>query len=158
MKVFGLGASVLTGAMLLAVPGESHAAARLGIGIFIGHDSRYDRGYGYGERDTYRLGYGRGYQDGFNHGRTDSHHEESYNFWHDKRYRCGDAGYQRHYGPKGVYVNGYREGYEQGYRRAYASSRRHDHHGNGYGYDRDRRYDDRNRTYDEDDDRYDRDR
>jgi hypothetical protein len=154
MKVFGLAASVLTGAMLLAVPGESQAATRLGIGIFIGHDSRYDRGYGY-SRDTFRVGYSRGYEDGADRGRHDGRNNDRFDFWREGKYRCGDAGYRRSYGPKERYVAGYRDGYEQGYRRAYAASQRHDRGHYGRGYDNDRyRGDDRYRS----DDRYDHDR
>src|SRR5262249_17305080 len=87
-------------------------------------------------------GYDRGFQDGLNHGLVDAKRGQSFNFWHDEAYRCGDAGYYRGLGPRGEYVSGYRGGYEVGYRKAYASF--------GHHYDRhyDRRYDERYRGYD----------
>ena len=146
MKVFGLGAGVLASAMLLAAPGESQAAS-LGIGVFIGHDSRYDNDYRYRTADTFRVGFNRGYEDGIDRGRNDGRHNDRFDYRREGKYRDGDSGYRRHYGPKHEYVRGYREGFEQGYRRAYAASRRDGRHDRYDRYDNDRyrrgEYDDR---------------
>jgi hypothetical protein len=110
----------------------------------------------YRQRDTYRVGFDKGYQDGFYHGERDDRRDENFNFWHDGRYRSGDAGYRPYYGRHHEYVSGYRAGYERGYREAYLG-RRHRHRGrDGYCYDRhDRavsRSRDRDRRRDWDDD------
>jgi hypothetical protein len=148
MKVRWIATGGLALAGLLAVPPESQAETR--VGIVIAHDSRDYRHSGYRHHDTYRLGYERGYQDGIRHGAKDGHRDDSYNFWHDRRYRRGDAGYRGWMGPRHEYVAGYRRGYEQGYRRAFVGTRhRHpgrdgwcyENHGGRYGrygYDDDR--------------------
>jgi len=149
MKVSGLAASVLTGALLLAVPGESHAASRFSVGIFL------SPGYDHSDRyvaDTFRIGYERGVQEGYDRGRDDGRHHDRFDFWREKRYRCGDSGYHRSYGPKDDYVRGYREGFERGYRRAYARFAGYYNDGHyQYRGDYDNRYDDH--RYDND--RYD---
>ncbi len=161
MRIGLVGAGVLATAALVGAPRESQAGVR--VGIVIGSDYDGYRHGGYGHRygyDAFRIGVSRGYEDGYRHGAKDSRHHEDYNFWHDKRYRCGDAGYKRHYGPKGEYVSGYRRGYEQGYRRAYSARHGYGRGGYGYGDGRyDDRYRDRDRYNDRDpryDDRYDR--
>jgi hypothetical protein len=145
MKVMWM-AGILAAASGLALPASSEAGARVGIGITIG-----DRGYGgYGRAyvDTYQLGYGRGYQDGLDRGRNDGRRGDRFDFWREKCYRNGDAGYRRDYGPKYEYVNAYRRGFEEGYRRAYGSRRR-DYRDHRDWRDRDDRYnDDRYRNRD----------
>ena len=84
-------------------------------------------GYRYAP-DTYRVAFDRGFEDGAEHGANDARHRKGFDFAHDQKYRCGDAGYERHYGSRGEYAAGYRRGYELGYRRAYAS-RGHRHRG-----------------------------
>src|SRR5262249_44773970 len=110
MKVTWLGAGALAAA-LLSVPSPSQAGVRLGVGILVGHSTG-----GWRYADTYQVGYDRGFQDGLNHGLVDAKRGQSFNFWHDEAYRCGDAGYYRGLGPRGEYVSGYRGGYEVGYR------------------------------------------
>jgi hypothetical protein len=142
MRTLRIGAGLLAGAALLAAPTQSQAAVRIGVGVFLGHpDYRYGYGYnGYGyNRDTFRIGYERGVQDGAEHGRHDGWRNESFDFVHDRRYRCGDAGYHRDFGPKDVYVNGYRRGYEEAYRSAYRDAR-HERYDRDDHYDRDDRY------------------
>lgn len=155
-------ASGILAAAVMGLPAPAQAGVRIGI-VLVGHD---DHAY---YRDTYRIGFNRGYEDGLRHGGKDGHRHKDYNFWHDKRYRRGDAGYKRYCGPKHEYVAAYRRGYELGYRNAYAGSR-HRHAGeDGYcyqrhdgGYDDRYRYGDRYRYRDDDryrdryDDRYDR--
>jgi hypothetical protein len=143
-------AGVLAAAGMLAAPARLQAAPGVGIGILIGgdHDRRdgYGQSYDYG-RDAYRIGYDRGFEEGIKHGAKDGHKGESYNFWHDKRYRNGDSGYKGYYGPKHEYVAGYRRGYEAAYRRAYVETR-HRHYGRqGYCYER---HDDRDYYRDRD--------
>ena len=126
----------------LALPGESQAGLR--IGILVGHDHGY--------RDTYRIAFGNGYQEGLRHGAEDGREDESFDFWHDRAYRTGDAGYRFDHGPRHEYVYGFRAGYERGYREGYW--RNHDrscrrHHGEDYG--RRDNYRDRDYRYRDDD-------
>jgi hypothetical protein len=96
------------------------------------------RGYGY---DTFRIGLDNGYGEGLREGRRDGERRHEYRFSDDRRFRRGDAGYRRSFGPRYEYVRGFRAGYERGYRAGYeASSRYAD--GRGYGYGRDRYYKD----------------
>lgn len=103
------------------------------------------RGYGY---DTFRIGLDKGYGEGLREGRRDGERRREYRFSNDRRFRRGDAGYRRSFGPRYEYVRGFRAGYERGYRAGYESSTRYA-YGRGYGYGRDRYYKD---------DRYGRDR
>ncbi len=105
---------------------------------------RYDsRRFGY---DTFRIGLDYGYGEGLREGRRDGERRRDYRFSNDRRFRHGDAGYRRSFGPKYEYVRGFRAGYERGYRAGYEASIRY---ARGYGYGRDRYYKD---------DRYGRDR
>ena len=100
-------------------------------GYYGGRGARY--GYGYG-RETFRIGADRGYEEGLRHGRHDGARRAGYRLSDDRRYRRGDAGYRRAFGPRHEYVRGFRSGYERGYRDGYESARRGRH---GY---RDRYY------------------
>lgn len=86
--------------------------------VAAGAEARAGHGYRYA-LDTYRIGFDRGFEDGAEHGEKDARHRKGFDFSHDKKYRCADAGYERHYGSRGEYSDGYRRGYELGYRRAY---------------------------------------
>ena len=107
---------------LLAVPARAQAAPRVGIGIVLGgghrHRDRYDSGptairTASGTIAASKRASAQARRTGI---------AGSYNFWNDRRYRNGDSGYKRRYGPKHKYVAGFRRGYEEGYRRAYAGS------------------------------------
>jgi hypothetical protein len=104
-------------------------------------------GYRYAP-DAYRVAFDRGFEDGAEHGANDARHRKGFDFAHDKKYRCGDAGYERHYGSRGEYAAGYRRGYELGYRRAYESRGRY-RSGDAYRYPD--RYDERSKRGDWDD-------
>lgn len=133
-----LAATGIVAASMLAIPAPSSADVRVGIGVHIGNGPRYGR-YDDG---TFRIGYNRGYDDGYKEGGKDGRRGERFSFWDEGRYRNGDRGYRRNYGPRWQYSDGYRNGFEAGYRRGYAAfSRRYD-----------RRYD---RGYDRGYDRYD---
>lgn len=149
MRAVWLATGLMTAAGIVAVPAKSEAGARLGVAIFVGHDS------GYGYRDAFRIGFDRGYRDGQRHGAKDGHGDDDYNFWHDRRYRKGDAGYRPWFGSRHEYVAGYRRGYEKAYGNTYAATR-HRHRGQkGYcdlRHDDDRYAAPRNRDWDGDDD------
>ena len=68
------------------------------------------RGYGY---DTFRIGLDSGYGEGLREGRRDGDRRHEYRFSNDRRFRHGDAGYRRSFGPRYEYVRGFRAGYER---------------------------------------------
>lgn len=90
----------------------------------------YERGYGY---DSFRIGLDNGYGEGLREGRKDGERRREYRFSNDRRFRRGDAGYRRSFGPRYEYVRGFRAGYERGYRAGYESSIRYA-YGRDYGY------------------------
>lgn len=147
-----LAATGLIAASMLAVPAPSQAGVNIGI--------RIDRGSRY--YDAGRIAYNRGYEDGYHEGEKDGRHGDRFGFWDEGRYRGGDHGYRRSYGPRWEYANAYRRGFEAGYRRAFESYNRYRYYGRGryrYPYDGRDWFDGRDRDggypYD---DRYERDR
>lgn len=96
--------------------------------------------------DARRYAYDRGYEDGLHEGEKDGKHGDRFQFSDEGRYRDGDHGYNRRYGPRHQYTSLYRRGFEEGYRRAYERFTPYRSYGRG-------RYDDRYYG-----DRYDRDR
>ena len=118
-------AGALAFALVLAMAGAAAA------------DDGYYRGRGYGGRaygyDTFRIGLDNGYGEGLREGRRDGERRREYRFSNDRRFRRGDAGYRRSFGPRHEYVRGFRAGYERGYRAGYEDAIRY---ARGYGYDR----------------------
>jgi hypothetical protein len=102
MKMTRLAAGTLLASAAFALPAPSGAQVQ------------GDRN---GDADTYRIGYDRGFADGLEHGVKDGPRGDGYSLIHDKRYRRGDAGYKKSYGPRQDYITGYRDGYEQAVRR-----------------------------------------
>ncbi|MEO8500624.1 MAG: hypothetical protein ABI565_06895 [Vicinamibacteria bacterium] len=104
------------------------AQAGVRVGMVIASDRR-----GYDDRDRYRgrynverIAFDNGYRDGQREGVKDDRHRDRFEYRDEGRYRDGDAGYRREYGPRYEYVSVYRRGFAEGYRRGYASSRRDD--------------------------------
>lgn len=95
----------------------------------------YDR-YTY---DTFRIGLDYGYAEGLREGRRDGERRRGFHFSSDRRFRQGDAGYRRSFGPRFEYVRGFRAGYERGYRAGYdqavrySRGRGHSRYGHGWG-------------------------
>jgi hypothetical protein len=150
MKMTGFAAATLLAGAAFAFPAPSQAQV-LGD-IFGSRDARASRDDASGYRDTYRTGYDRGFEDGSKRSEKDRSKGDDYGLIHDSKYRKGDAGYKKSYGPRQDYIAGYRDGYEQAYRRGYRTgdARGRD-HGRGaygrtterddpYGYGRDGRY------------------
>jgi hypothetical protein len=110
------------------------AAASAGTAAADDDRGRYEpRGYGRGGYDTFRIGLDYGYGEGLREGRRDGERRHEYRFSNDRRFRNGDAGYRRSFGPRYEYVRGYRSGYERGYRAGYESSIRYAYGGYGNG-------------------------
>jgi hypothetical protein len=161
MKMTWVATGALAAAAAFAFPAPSQAQARIGD-VFGGRDSRVSRDGRYGFGDTYRIGYDKGIEDGQKRGTKDRSKGDQYSLSHDSKYRKGDAGYKKSYGPRQDYIAGYRDGYEQAYRRGYrtgdvngrAGTYRRGRNGgrtdrnDPYGYGRDGRYgrDNRNGT------------
>ena len=110
MKMTGFAAATLLAGAALAFPAPSQAQV-LGD-IFGSHDARASRDDASGYRDTYRTGYDRGFEDGTKRSGKDRSKGEN-DLIHDSKYRKGDAGYKKSYGPRQDYIAGYRDGYEQ---------------------------------------------
>ena len=133
-----------------ALTSTAPAQAGVRVGIHIGNDRP---GYRYDERvryDTRRIGFDNGYRDGLREGARDDRRDDRFNYRDERAYRNGDAGYRGYYGPRGVYVDAYRQGFAEGYRVAYTRAR-HGDRGRSERWDRYDR-DDRHDRYD----RYDR--
>ncbi len=65
-----------------------------------------------------------GYRDGYEVGRNDGRDRESFDPIRSKRYRDGDNGYDRGYGPKEQYQRDYRSAFQQGYEQGYREYQR----------------------------------
>jgi hypothetical protein len=125
------GAWAITAVLALASTGA--AAADDGYyrgGPYGGARGRYAYGY-----DTFRIGADNGYGEGLREGRRDGERRREYRFSRDSKFRHGDSGYRREFGPKFEYARGFRAGYERGYRAGYEASTRYA-SGRGYGRDR----------------------
>ncbi|MGE5244899.1 MAG: hypothetical protein ACM3SQ_11785 [Betaproteobacteria bacterium] len=64
-----------------------------------------------------------GYRDGYEAGRDDAHDRDRYDPIGAKRYRSGDHGYKREFGPREEYQREYRAAFQQGYDRGYRERR-----------------------------------
>ena len=107
-----------------------------------GDRNRYRAEFRIGFEQGYREGYGRfdvgrgrspwgndrgyvdraadnGYQDGYKEGLNDGRHNHRNDPVAESRYRGGDHGYERWYGPREVYRVRYREAFRDGYERGY---------------------------------------
>jgi hypothetical protein len=115
MKMTWVATGALVAAAAFAFPAGSSAQGRRGD-VFGGRDGRVSRDgdAGYGLGDTYRIGYQKGVEDGQKRGEKDRSKGDR-GLIHDSKYRKGDAGYKKSYGPKQDYIAGYRDGYEQAY-------------------------------------------
>ena len=151
MKRTGFAAGLLMAATAFAFPAVSQAQV-LGD-IFARDDTPASSDDRYGHEDAYRIGYDKGLEDGLKRGAKDRTKGDDHDLIHDPKYRKGDAGYKKSYGPRQDYITGYRDGYEQAYRRGYRTgdeARQRDRDGRAYPADRDDPYgygrDDRWRT------------
>jgi hypothetical protein len=86
---------------------------------------RWSAGQGRGV-SRYDLAYQTGLNDGYEAGLDDGRDDRRYDPVGERRYRNGDRGYERYYGPRELYKNQYREAFRTGYARGYADGRRYD--------------------------------
>ena len=90
-------------------------------------DPRYgDPRYPYGGVDRRNdLALVTGYSDGYDRGLDDGHDRRRFDPVGESRYRSGDHGYERWYGPKDLYKARYREAFREGYEQGYQDGRRY---------------------------------
>jgi hypothetical protein len=106
----------------------------------------YYQDHGWQDRDrhdnnAYQRGVDRGQEEGRHEGWNDGRNRERFDVWGQGDYRNGDKGYKRWYGPRSVYVDGFRRGYEDAYRQAYrAAAERYNH---GWRWSEERHWNDR---------------
>ena len=114
--------TALAASVALTSPAPAQAGVRIGVAVA-------DRS-GYNDRDGYRgryalerIAFDNGYRDGLREGDKDDRHDDRFDYRDEGRYRSGDSGYHREYGPRYEYVSVYRRGFAEGYRRGYANVR-----------------------------------
>jgi hypothetical protein len=88
------------------------------------------RGYGPGGRyggtsARYDLAIQTGFDDGYRAGLDDGRDRRRFDPIAEGRYRSGDHGYERWYGPREGYKANYRSGFRQGYEQGYEDGRRY---------------------------------
>ena len=153
-----LATGVLTAAGLWAMPASAQAG--ISVALALGWHEHERCGT---QRDAYRAGFDRGYHDGLDRGKNDGQDRRTYDVWRHGRYRDGDHGFERRFGPRPAYVAGYRRGFERGYHENFVLAAHYHPHHDGYctfeeridrGPDRERRDDRRgsDRELREDDD------
>ena len=102
-------------ATVLAVTNPAQADVRVGVVVVAQRD-------GYRNRVTVeRIAFDQGYRDGLREGERDDRRDDRFGYRDEVRYREGDAGYRREYGPRYAYMSAYRRGFVDGYRRGYAT-------------------------------------
>jgi hypothetical protein len=79
-------------------------------------------GYGRPAR-TSDMAYDNGYNDGYREGIDAARHGRRYDPVIEMRYRRADRGYDRRYGPRGLYQDTYRRGFTEGYEAGYRGLR-----------------------------------
>ena len=133
--ITALAASV---ALTSSVPAQ--AGVQVGVVIASNRSGYYERDGYRGRNGSERVAFDNGYRDGLREGEKDDRHDDRFDYRDEGRYRSGDSGYHREYGPRFEYVSAYRRGFAEGYRRGYANVRpgRYDDRGrrDRRGYDR----------------------
>jgi hypothetical protein len=77
----------------------------------------------------YDLALQRGFDDGYEAGRRDGQRGDRFDPIGERRYRAGDNGYDRRYGPRDLYKNRYRDAFRRAYEQGYREGRRYDNRG-----------------------------
>jgi hypothetical protein len=79
-----------------------------------------------GRTNRYDLAYQTGLNDGYEAGLDDGRDNRRFDPVSEGRFRSGDHGYRREYGPKEYYKLNYRDAFKLGYERGYNDGRRYD--------------------------------
>jgi hypothetical protein len=85
----------------------------------------YDPRQPYGTPYQTDLAVANGYNDGYERGLDDGHDRRRFDPVGEGRYRSGNHGYDKQYGPKDVYQMRYREAFRSGYQRGYDDGKRY---------------------------------
>ena len=121
----------------LAAPLPAQAGVSVSV-VLVDDRGDYE---GYRGRNTVaRIAFENGYRDGLREGEKDDRRDDRFEYRDEGRYREGDVGYRREYGPRQAYVSAYRRGFVDGYRRGYANVATHGRYDDRYGREY-RRYD-----------------
>ena len=118
-----IASSTIAAAVALGVTVPAQAGLRVGVVIARDHPGYYDRDTYRGRYHVERIAFDNGYRDGLREGEKDDRRDDRFNYRDEGRYRSGDSGYRREYGPRYEYVSAYRRGFAEGYRRGYANVR-----------------------------------
>lgn len=112
-------------AATVALLSTASAQAGVRVGVVVASDryDYYDRDGYRGRYDFERIAFDNGYRDGLREGEKDDRHNDRFDYRDEGRFRSGDSGYRREYGPRYEYVSIYRRGFAQGYRRGYGLGR-----------------------------------
>ena len=115
---------VLVSALALAAPALAGAAPQGRNGQWSRGD---DRGYGYGNYNyNSNFAFRAGRDDGYEAGLNDARDRRRYDPVGERRYRSGDRGYDRRFGPRDAYRATYRDGFRSGYDQGFRDGRRYD--------------------------------
>ena len=133
MNRIAISAIAASVALTSTVPAQ--AGVRVGVVVSTDRSPYYDRDAYRVRYNVQRVAFDNGYRDGLREGEKDDRRDDRFDYRDEGRYRSGDAGYRREYGPRYEYISAYRRGFADGYRRGYANVR-----GGRYD-DRDRRDD-----------------
>ncbi len=131
-----IGALAATVALAVPLP----AQAGVGVSVVIGDDRGGYESYR-GRYTADRIAFDNGYRDGLREGEKDDRKDDRFEYRDEGRFRDGDAGYKRDYGPRSAYISAYRRGFVDGYRRGYGNASSRGRYDDRYGYNngRDRR-------------------
>jgi hypothetical protein len=88
-------------------------------------DQRDERGIRRGGA-RYDLAVERGSDDGYAAGLRDGQRGDRFDPIGERRYRAGDRGYDRRYGPRDLYKDRYRDAFRRAYEQGYRNGRRSD--------------------------------
>lgn len=121
MNRIAISAIAATLALTSTVPAQ--AGVRVGVVVATDRSPYYGRDAYRGRYNVERIAFDNGYRDGLREGEKDDRRDDRFDYRDEGRYRSGDAGYRREYGPRYEYASAYRRGFAEGYRRGYANVR-----------------------------------
>lgn len=115
--------SAITAAFAIATNTPAEAGVRVGVIIASDRPGYYERDDRRDRQWVDRIAFDNGFRDGLREGEKDDRRDDRFDYRDEGRYRDGDSGYRREYGPRFAYVSAYRRGFSEGYRRGYANVR-----------------------------------
>jgi hypothetical protein len=116
---------LLASALVVAAPGCALSAYSAEPQRNARWDQRDERGIRRGGA-RYDLAVERGSDDGYAAGLRDGQRGDRFDPIGERRYRAGDRGYDRRYGPRDLYKDRYRDAFRRAYEQGYRDGRRYD--------------------------------